>query len=69
MTTVRGSYANGNTDATDSAIAGAECQRTLAGLQLDGGKFLLTFPFIEQLNNKCQCWRATAGNKALNEHR
>ena len=33
----------------DATIAGAECQRTLAGLQLDGGIFLLTFPFIEQL--------------------
>jgi hypothetical protein len=35
---------------TDAAIdPGAECQPILAGFQLGGEIFLLTFPFIEQL--------------------
>jgi len=39
-----------NTDATDAAIGpGAECQPILAGFQLGGEIFLLTFPFIELL--------------------
>jgi hypothetical protein len=38
----------GNMNPTDAAIdTGAECQPILAGFQLTGGLFVLTFPFIE----------------------
>jgi hypothetical protein len=41
-----------NTDATNAAIdPGAECQPILAGFQLGGEIFLLTFPFIESLTD------------------
>jgi len=42
-----------NTDATNAAIdPGAECQPILAGFQLGGEIFLLTFPFIERLTRE-----------------